>query len=123
MQEELSPNQAPEPVQVPGETPSVSPQKKKRALIIGLVGLVIIILVIVVALVFTNKQPAKTTPDTTSSQQASTAPPKTTAATDTQSLQNDLNAINASSSQDASNLDAANTSLNDQQQEITVPTN
>lgn len=63
-----------------------------------------------------TSQPVKTT--------KSAAPlASATKAVDDPALQTDLNTITTSSSLDSSNLSAADSNLNDQQQQIAVPTN
>ena len=61
-------------------------------------------------------QPVKTT-------KSAAQPADTTKAVDNSALQTDLNSINTSSDLDSSNLSATDSNLNDQQQQIAVPTN
>lgn len=94
----------------------------------ALVGFVVIILVAVAATGAiawrhrnTSHKAAATTSSTTSAANPMTAALPSGA--DNASLQADLANLNSANAQDSQNISSANTAVNDQQNEITVPTN
>lgn len=64
-------------------------------------------------------QPA---PSAQSAQSTTNASGSTAAGTDNTSLTNDLNSIDSSTSQESKDQSAANNAMNDQSQEVTIPT-
>lgn len=104
-----------------------------HTLLIALLGVVLVAAVVVVGWRVKNDNKAAntantpptsnstaTTPNSTSNSSAAATIPAGTSNSD---LNNDLSSINSSISQDNSNASAANTAINDQQNQITVPTN
>lgn len=96
------------------------PVKKKSRLPLFAVGAVIIVVVAVGIAVW---MAGHKTPVIPVKHQSVPLVPATTTGSDNQSLQNDLNDVTNSSNQGASDMQAADNGLNDQQQEVAVPTN
>lgn len=130
MQNQPTPNTPPDaPANTPQQQPVPSPttgtivkrKKPVRPLLLLALGLIIIL----VALGLTWHFSHSTSPHTAATHshtaaQSSSAP---ASGTDNASLQGDLHSLDATNSIDSTNLNAADTSLNDQQQEVAVPTN
>jgi hypothetical protein len=113
---------------------AITPQPTKQRGNILLSGLLVILIVIVIALIGIGikrrHDRAKTAANVTTTNTTSpTTTPATTptatlpSGTDNQSLTTDLANVNGSLSQNGQSLNSANSAVNDQQSQITVPTN
>lgn len=125
MQNQSTPNTPPptltnQPIAAPIVTPPTQPKTKR---IVPIICLLVLALLVGVAIAwwYHQRPTAVHTQTTTHTSATSTAAAPT--GTDNASLGSDLNAIDSANAQDSNNLDTTNASLNDKQQEITVPTN
>ncbi len=113
------------PTEITPSAPIVTSRSinKTKFIIISLAGIIIVAASVASILYFTQHRLVASTTTSASTPAGKVAKVTPSSAADNQSLQNNLTDITSADTTDSSNLSSTDSSLDDQQQAITVPTN